>query len=141
MRITTTTPEQTLDLGSTIGAAIEAGITILLYGPLGAGKTVLAKGIAAGLEVPDTITSPTFALIREYEGRLPLLHVDLYRLESPEQFDDLGLDDRLDGSAVLLIEWPERADGFLPPDAARITIEVNHDSSRTVAVDSSISPG
>jgi tRNA threonylcarbamoyladenosine biosynthesis protein TsaE len=108
------------------------GAVVLLQGPLGAGKTVLAKGIAAGLGVTDTVTSPTYTLAVEYAGRVPIVHADLYRLEEPEQFDALALDDRLGTGSVLLIEWPERAQGFLPPNATTLLISLNPDGSRAI---------
>ncbi len=115
-----------------MGQTLTPGAVVLLQGPLGAGKTVLAKGIAAGLGVTDTVTSPTYTFAVEYAGRIPIVHADLYRLEEPEQFDALALDDRLGTGSVLLIEWPERAQGFLPPNATTLLISLNPDGSRTI---------
>lgn len=105
---------------------------MLLYGPLGAGKTTLAKGIARGLGVHDTVTSPTYTLVSEYAGRLPLYHVDLYRIGDEEEYLQLGLEDLIDRSGVTLIEWPERAGGELPASAASISIRVSGPDAREI---------
>ena len=106
----------TVRLGEVIGLNTGPGAVIALHGDLGAGKTRLAKGIAKGLRVPekDRVSSPTFALIHEHEGRMPLYHMDFYRL--PEGFDDteLGLDDYLWGDGVCVIEWADRIEKRLP---------------------------
>jgi len=90
---------------------------VALYGELGTGKTVLVRGIAAGLGVsPRAVSSPTFVLIHEYPGRLPLAHADLYRLDAPTELQHVGLSDYLDGRRVVVIEWADKAGGDLPPD-------------------------
>src|SRR5207247_5170994 len=96
-------------VGRTLAATLSAGDVILLYGDLGAGKTAFVRGLAEGLGVPsDDVSSPTFTLIQEYRGgRLPLFHVDLYRLNDPREIDDLGLDEIAEGG-VLAIEWAEK---------------------------------
>ncbi len=105
--------EATEALGRTIGAALDPGHCVLLVGDLGAGKTTLARGVARALGVTGVVPSPTFALVIEHAGRVPLLHADLYRLESDAPIDDLGLDR---DDAIVLIEWPERNLGALPAD-------------------------
>ncbi len=114
--------DQTRRIGARLAALLQPGDLILLEGAFGAGKTSFTQGIARGLSVGDAyITSPTFTLINEYEdGRLPLYHVDLYRLDSPDQARDLGLLDYIEGDGVTVIEWPERAAGLLP--AQHLTI-------------------
>lgn len=104
--ITSVSPEQTRAVGVALAALLEPGDVVLLVGALGAGKTVLAKGIAVGLGVDEPVVSPTFTLAREYEGRLPLLHADLYRLEHGDEIADLGVEDFDGGIAV--VEWGER---------------------------------
>ena len=107
-------PEQTLALGRAIGTAIETPLVITLAGDLASGKTVLVQGLARGLEVPAEyyITSPSYTLINEYPGRLPLYHADLYRLGGHSDIADTGLEEMLDQPVVLAIEWPERLDSY-----------------------------
>ncbi len=114
--------EQTQRLGQRLGELLQAGDVIVLQGPLGAGKTVFAQGVARGLEVDEPVTSPTFTLIHEYRGRLPLYHVDLYRIRGAAEAIDLGLEDYLYGDGVTLIEWAEHAPGVLP--AAHLVVEL-----------------
>lgn len=112
-------------LGARIAAQLRAGDVIALSGDLGAGKTTLARGILAGLGLAGEAPSPTFTLVQYYdppEVRLPVAHVDLYRLASPAEAEELGLDDVRDIGA-LLVEWPERLGGWLWPDALALRIE------------------
>lgn len=108
--VTSGSEEETLALGAQIGQLIEDPTLILLQGDLGAGKTVLARGIARGLGVPAEIpiTSPTFTLMNHYPARLDLYHFDLYRLSDPDELIELGFDEFAHGSGVSLVEWPER---------------------------------
>lgn len=107
-------PDRTLELGHRLGELLEGGEVIALHGPLGVGKTVLVKGLARGLAVQEEVVSPSFALVHEHEGRLPLYHIDLYRL-SREEVALLGLEEYW-GRGVCAVEWAERASGLLPPD-------------------------
>ena len=106
--------EETFDLAYSIGEAIEEPTVFLLHGDLGAGKTVFAKGIAAGLEIdPAEVNSPTFTLVNQHEGRMRMYHLDLYRLEGgAEDVRAIGLEEMLNEDAVLVIEWPERLGTF-----------------------------
>jgi tRNA threonylcarbamoyladenosine biosynthesis protein TsaE len=105
---TTHSEQDTFALGKHIAAALQPGTFVLLHGDLGAGKTAFVRGMAAGLGAnPDDVSSPTFVLIQHYKGRMPLVHVDLYRLDSAAAVDDLGLDELANG-AVVAIEWAER---------------------------------
>ncbi len=113
---------ETEKLGERIGSVLEPGIVVALTGDLGAGKTTLTKGIARGLAVSDLIHSPTFTLIHEHKGRLPVYHFDLYRLDSPEQLDDLGYEDYFYGDGVSIVEWSEKAQELLPPDHIELRI-------------------
>jgi tRNA threonylcarbamoyladenosine biosynthesis protein TsaE len=97
---------------------------IALYGELGAGKTSLVKGIAQGLEIQEHVTSPTFTLIQEYQGKLPMYHFDCYRLNSIEEFSQLGPDEYFFGKGVCLIEWAEKIEPLLPPN--RISIRIDY---------------
>ncbi len=109
--------DQTRRIGMRLAGLLEPGDVVLLAGPFGAGKTSLTQGIARGLGVDSAyVTSPTFTLINEYGGRLPLYHVDLYRLTSEAQAADLGLIEYLEGDGVTVVEWPERAPDLVPAD-------------------------
>jgi len=119
----------TAQLGQWLGETALAGDIILLSGGLGAGKTTLAQFIGKGLQVPpdEYITSPTFALVHEYSGRLPLYHLDLYRLAGEAEIEDLGLLDYLYGEGLCVIEWPDRL-GSLRPDEC-LEIGLAHDAA------------
>lgn len=133
-------PEQTSRIGEQIGQGLRAGDVLLLRGDLGAGKTQFARGVAAGLMIPGPIPSPTFTLVNEYDGRdrsgarVPLAHIDLYRLGDGGDLDSLGLDDYLGGAWAVVIEWPERAadDGFVPPTYLDVALVDTGASSRTL---------
>jgi tRNA threonylcarbamoyladenosine biosynthesis protein TsaE len=106
--VTTHSERETFALGQNVAKTLSAGTFVLLHGDLGAGKTAFVRGMAAGLGAnPDEVSSPTFVLIQHYKGRMPLVHVDLYRLESAVAVDDLGLDELANG-AVVAVEWAER---------------------------------
>lgn len=110
-------------LGRALGRAAEPGIVVALSGPLGAGKTVLAKGIAEGLGVTSVVNSPTFVLMNEHAGRLRLFHVDVYRLDDPEEALAAGLLDERETVGVTVIEWADRLDGWLPAERLEIAID------------------
>ena len=134
--ITTHSEEETAGLGRELAATLSAGDVLLLFGDLGAGKTALVRGLAEGLGVSrDQVSSPTFTLIQEYRGgRLPLFHVDLYRIADPREFDELGLDDIAEGG-VLAIEWAERLPQP-PQGVVRVRLEHAGESERRVTVES-----
>ncbi|TLY12745.1 MAG: tRNA (adenosine(37)-N6)-threonylcarbamoyltransferase complex ATPase subunit type 1 TsaE [Nitrospirae bacterium] len=107
----------TEQLGRFIGQSLRGGEVLALYGELGTGKTTLVRGIAAGLEVPShLVNSPTFVLIHEYQGRVPLAHVDLYRIEAQPELQHIGLSDYLDGQTVVAIEWADKGGVSEPPE-------------------------
>jgi tRNA threonylcarbamoyladenosine biosynthesis protein TsaE len=139
--IVTTSDAETEAVGAALASRLGPGSRVLLYGELGAGKTAFVRGLAAGLGIdPDEVSSPTFTLVQEYSGRLPLVHVDLYRL-SPGDVDDLGLD-ALAAEGVLAVEWAER----LPrTDAGAVQVGLEHaggDRRRlTVSHPASTTPG
>jgi tRNA threonylcarbamoyladenosine biosynthesis protein TsaE len=128
--VVSTSPAQTLALGRRLAALIRPGDVILLVGRLGAGKTLFASGVAEGLGVQETVTSPTFVLVRSYDGFLPVHHADVYRLGSTAEFDDLDL--LSDDEGVLLIEWGDVVAGAIPADHLVVRLEAQHDESRTV---------
>lgn len=118
--------KETFLLGERFAAYLPQGGVIALTGELGAGKTLFAKGVAEGLQVPDQVTSPTFTIINEYQGRLPLFHIDAYRLEEDSGdsvIEELGLEEYFNTSGVTLIEWPERIKKYLPTTYLRIDFE------------------
>ncbi len=127
--------EETIELGRRIAATLPKHAVVLLIGNLGAGKTTLAKGIVSGLGAADLedVTSPTFTLIHEY-GQSRVYHIDLYRLERPEQVATLGLDEIFDREAVVLIEWGERFPQLLPEGRIEIRIEPLDDESRRIEI-------
>jgi tRNA threonylcarbamoyladenosine biosynthesis protein TsaE len=126
---------ETEQLGHAIAEVVEPGTVIGLVGPLGAGKTRLSRAIAEGLGVaPGAIASPTFVLIHEYEGRLPVFHADSYRLDDPDEFDALGLSEEFGGPGVCLIEWADRVGDRLPATAWWVEIQPTDDASRRIVV-------
>ena len=126
---------ETITLGQKIGAKLQRGDIIALQGTLGAGKTTITKGIAQALGIQDTITSPTFCLISEYEGTMPLYHMDVYRLEDSGDFINLGADDMLYGQGVTLIEWSEKIMHELPQKTIVLQLIPNDDGSRTITLE------
>ena len=126
MRIAeTNSPEETWALAAELADGLGPGTVIALHGDLGAGKTCFIQGYAAALGIDEPITSPTYTLIGEYEGRLPLHHIDLYRLSGPEEALGLGLEEYFDANGITAIEWAERAEGLLPPNLLHIQIEAD----------------
>ena len=121
--VETMSEAQTLAFGEKLGRDAVCGDIFLLEGDLGVGKTVLAKGFARGLGIDEPVVSPTFTIVHEYEGRLPLYHFDVYRIGDPDEMLDIGFDEYLYGEGVCLIEWPSQVEELLPETAVRITIE------------------
>ena len=128
-------PEQTQDFGRRIGELALPGDVLLLAGDLGAGKTCLTQGIAWGLGIDEYALSPSFVIMRELHGRLPLYHIDLYRLDKIEESIDLGLDDYFYGEGVCVVEWAERALDIMPTERLTIKIEYLSDTSRSFSLE------
>ncbi|MCK5340076.1 MAG: tRNA (adenosine(37)-N6)-threonylcarbamoyltransferase complex ATPase subunit type 1 TsaE [Desulfobulbaceae bacterium] len=128
-----TTLDETSSLGQSLGRVAESGDVIALFGDLGAGKTTLTQFIGQGLQVPDScyITSPTFSLLHEYPGRIPLFHMDLYRLSGEDDVIDLGFEDYLYGDGLVVIEWPDRLGALMPDNRLAIELTMTSESSRT----------
>ncbi|MBQ6590390.1 MAG: tRNA (adenosine(37)-N6)-threonylcarbamoyltransferase complex ATPase subunit type 1 TsaE [Lachnospiraceae bacterium] len=117
-------PDETLEIGRRMGEEARAGEVYALAGDLGVGKTVFTKGFAQGLGIDEAVSSPTFTILQIYEGgRIPLYHFDVYRIEEPEEMEEIGLDEYLDGDGVCLIEWAGRIADLLPEDVIIIRIE------------------
>lgn len=132
---TTTSAEETVELGKKIGSFLKKGDIIAMQGTLGAGKTTITKGIAQALGINETITSPTFCLISEYEGKMPLYHMDVYRLDSAEDFANLGTEDMLYGEGVSIIEWSEKIMEELPHKTIILKLEPHDDGARTITIE------
>ena len=125
----------TFSFGRTLAAGLRAGDIVLLRGDLGAGKTVLARGIAVGLGVPaEEVRSPTFTLVNPYQGRLPVYHLDLYRIERAADLDELGLEEIFGGDGVAIVEWGERLGAWRPPNCMEVSIADLGGSERALEV-------
>lgn len=126
-------PEAMEQIGAALAAEARPGLALLLTGELGAGKTTLARGFLKALGYQGEVRSPTFNLLLVYDTEPPVCHVDLYRLNRAAEVEDLGLTDYLDTHA-LLVEWPERAPGFWPENAYRVSIRIREDGARLVTL-------
>jgi tRNA threonylcarbamoyladenosine biosynthesis protein TsaE len=127
----TSSPEQTQEIGRLLGKLLDAGDTVCLYGDLGAGKTNFTYGIAQGLDVREQyITSPTFTFVNEYQGRVPLYHLDLYRLKGPDELENIGFDEYIDSDGVTVIEWAERAEDELPVECLNVYLSAVDETNR-----------
>jgi tRNA threonylcarbamoyladenosine biosynthesis protein TsaE len=134
LRFRTESPDETREFGRTLGAALEPGSFVGFEGQLGSGKTVTIQGAVEGLGYDGYVTSPSFIIANEYEGRMPILHVDLYRIVDSRELEDIGYRELFFGDGVALVEWPDRAPDLLPPDRLRIRIEIEGENSRRIEV-------
>jgi tRNA threonylcarbamoyladenosine biosynthesis protein TsaE len=130
-------PEDTQKIGTIIGELALPGDVLLLEGKLGAGKTCLTQGVALGLDINDYVLSPTFVIMRELYGRLPLYHIDLYRLDDIEESMDLGLDDYFYGDGLSVVEWAEKAIRIMPRRYLMIRIDYINDTERRLLLEPS----
>ena len=121
--IITDSPEATAEVGVALGKLVQPGDVLLFQGPLGTGKTCMTQGLAQGMGITTSVTSPTFILVNQYSGTLTLYHIDLYRLETVVEAEDLGLDDYFFGDGVCVVEWPERAFSAMPPEHLLVVLE------------------
>lgn len=121
-RIALTEPEL-VKWGESFGRAAHAPILVTIRGELGAGKTTLTRAICRGLGVAEEVTSPTYAIVHQYAGRVPVYHLDLYRLAGPADLTNIGWDDIMSSGGAVIVEWPERADGALPADHIPLALE------------------
>jgi len=141
-RLVTRSEAETVSLGRTLAAELRPGDIVLLEGVLGAGKTALARGLASGLGVPEEeVRSPTFTLVNPYAGRVPVYHVDLYRIENPRDLEELGLEELLGTDGVAIIEWAERLGRWRPPHAYVVRVEDRGGSERSIVIDDGRAPG
>src|SRR2546422_10657546 len=127
-------PEETEAAGERLGHALGPGAVVALTGELGAGKTCFIQGLVHGLGAAVRATSPTFVLVNQYKGRMPVYHVDAYRTESLTELIDLGLLELMSGEGVTLIEWADKLPSLLPPDAIHVTIQGVGDEPRRITI-------
>lgn len=131
--VITSSPEQTWQRGRLLGELLNAGDTVCLYGDLGAGKTNITYGIAQGLAVREKyITSPTFTFVNEYQGRVPLYHIDLYRLKETAELENIGFREYPGSDGVTVIEWAERAEDELPEERLSVYLSFVDENSREI---------
>lgn len=127
------TAGEMIDFGKKISSSLNRGMVVALTGSLGAGKTTIVKGIALGLGISSEITSPSFTIIKEYyEGRLPLYHMDLYRIDNFEELYMIGFEDLIYGDGLSIIEWSEKAEELLPDDCIHLYINIKDDGVREI---------
>ncbi len=134
IKIKTFKPEETYRLGEKLAALLQVGDVVCLSGTLGAGKTLLTQGIAAGLKIREAVTSPTFTIMNVYDAPVRLYHFDLYRLEQPGELADIGFDEytNVHSNGVAIIEWPDRFDGYMPEENFWITISLGEQTGERV---------
>jgi tRNA threonylcarbamoyladenosine biosynthesis protein TsaE len=128
-------PEETSSLGERIARRLEPGAVVALRGKMGAGKTCLVKGIARGLGIEEAVTSPTYTIISEYQGKFPLYHIDAYRLSGDDDFENSGGREIIAGKGISVIEWSERIPHSLPPGSITISMEISGDEERIITID------
>lgn len=126
--------DETQKIGFEVAQKIKKGDVISLTGSLGAGKTVFAKGFAKQLGIGEAIVSPTFTLVQEYDGKMKMYHLDLYRLSGEDEFESMGGEDFLYSDGVTLIEWSEKIESMLPDDTIYVKITINEDLTRTIEI-------
>jgi len=132
-QITTNNEDETKQLAFVLGKLLRCGDVLTLEGDLGAGKTTFTKGIAKGLGIKRNVTSPTFTILKQYEGTMPLYHIDAYRLEHSEE--DIGFDEFIYGDGVTIIEWPMFIREYLPKNIMKITIQFVEETKRTIKLE------
>ena len=136
MTIETRCEQETEALGERLIKCVPAGQVVALYGDLGAGKTALVRGMARGLEIRESVSSPTFTVVNEYpDGDVPLFHFDLYRLKNAEELYDIGWEDYLDRNGICVTEWSENVESALPADCIRIRLTRLNDTDRRIEIE------
>jgi tRNA threonylcarbamoyladenosine biosynthesis protein TsaE len=133
--IITRSEQETFDWAKELGSSAEQGSVFALCGELGTGKTIIAKGFAKGLGIDEDITSPTFLMMEMYNGRLPLYHFDLYRIDNVEELDELNFEEYWFGDGVSVIEWAEKAGRRVPANAVKITLEWVSNTKRRICIE------
>ena len=134
--LATGSPEETRAFAQRLGALLQPGDVLVLAGEMGAGKTAFTKGVALALGIEEQVASPTFTIVREYAASIPLVHVDVYRLDHVQELHDLGLDDLLGEEAITVVEWGDKVSAALPGDRLDIRIEFGEgDDDRVFTID------
>jgi tRNA threonylcarbamoyladenosine biosynthesis protein TsaE len=125
-------PEETMDFSKRLAEFLKPGDVIALEGDLGAGKTTFTKGLALGLDIKRNVNSPTFTIIKEYQGRMPLYHMDVYRVE--DSFEDLGFDEYFEGNGITVVEWAHLIEEQLPQELLMISLFLGENGTRKIVV-------
>jgi len=134
MTIITNSEKETISEGEKLGRILKPGSIVALHGELGAGKTAFTRGIAAGLGISASVSSPTFTIVNEYPGDIPLFHFDMYRLENEDELFDIGWDDYHDRGGVCVVEWSEKVPGAFDPDTINIYIKSLGNDKRSLDI-------
>jgi len=134
MKITSTSDTMTKELGARVASVLEPGSVIALVGPLGAGKTCFVQGMARGVKVPENVfvRSPSFTLVNQYDGDVPLYHIDFYRLDEAASLGDLGLDELFEGDGITVVEWADKFMDEMPRNTVAFNFEIIDESVRTI---------
>ncbi len=135
IEIVTNSTQETEAAGTALARSLMAGAVVAMYGDLGAGKTAFVRGMARGLESPSRVTSPTFTIVNEYEGRLPLFHFDMYRLSSSDELFDIGWEDYLDRNGVCVVEWSENVPEAFDGTQMNVTIDKLSETQRKIIIE------
>lgn len=135
MTIITKSEAETIQVGVAFGATLSPGTIVAMYGDLGAGKTAFIRGLAQGLKLNVRVSSPTFTIVNEYLGRIPLFHFDMYRLKSADELFDIGWDDYLERDGVCAVEWSENVEDAFPSETIRVKIDKINETDREIKID------
>ena len=138
MRYTSYSPEETEKIAYEFSQQLNAGDVVCMYGELGAGKTAFVRGLARGLGIKDHITSPTFTIVNEYYGKMPLYHFDVYRIADEDEMYEVGYEEYIDGDGVSVIEWPQLIKDILPKSYYSVKIDRNYEAgenSRIITIE------
>ena len=134
MNFNTNNSEETIELGQKFGALLTKGSIVGFFGNMGSGKTTMIKGVTHGLGVKELVKSPSFVVITEYQGKLPVYHIDLYRINQLNELSEIGFEQYLYADGVSLIEWADRAENLLPDNTIKINIEIINHNQRKITI-------
>ena len=135
MTVVTNSERETEQVGRELAVTLSPGSVVALYGDLGAGKTAFVRGLAEGLGIDGSVSSPTFTIVNEYRGRIPLFHFDMYRLSGSDELFEIGWEDYLDRGGVCAVEWSENGEDAFLEDTIRVRIKKLSDSAREITVE------